>query len=121
LVQPASGGSFAVSGNGARHTDDVYWRRLEFNQFSFATLSSVAFDDVNPVGRVAHTLSWMEAHFSLFDMAVIVGLLNSLKIGLVELRRLPPARRCRRPKRATAIAKSRRIQQNSVSPLRLAS
>lgn len=80
LVDALSPGAFTLTGDSAAELGDVHLRRFEFNLLSFATLTGVSYDNLVPVGRVARTLNWMEGTFTLFYMAVVVGLLVGLRM-----------------------------------------
>lgn len=59
-------------------------RRFLFNYFSFITLTTVGYGDIRPVSPAACTLSWFEAMFGQFYMAVIVGQLVGLRLAAVK-------------------------------------
>ncbi len=60
------------------HQDDA--RRFLFNYFSFSTLTTVGYGDVTPLAPAACSLSWLEAMFGQFYMAVFIGQLIGLKL-----------------------------------------
>lgn len=60
---------------------DIHLRRFEFNHLSFATLTGLDYTDIHPVGRFARTLTWLEAIFAEFYMAVVIGMLVGLKMA----------------------------------------
>ncbi|MBY0360098.1 MAG: hypothetical protein K2W82_19000 [Candidatus Obscuribacterales bacterium] len=52
-----------------------------FVYYSFATLSTVGYGDVTPVGRVARTFSWLEAIIGQLYLTVMVARLVGLHIA----------------------------------------
>jgi len=46
-------------------------RRALFNYLSFATLTSLGYAEITPVGPAATTLTWMEVMVAQFYMAVV--------------------------------------------------
>lgn len=81
LIYALTPDAFTASDRVAVYMQNVHARRFEFNHLSFAILTGLGFGDVTPVGRVASTLAWMEAAFALFYMAIIIGLLVSLRMA----------------------------------------
>jgi hypothetical protein len=55
-------------------------RRFLFNYFSFMTLTTLGYGDVTPVTPSACNLTWLEAMFGQFYVAVSIGQLMSLKM-----------------------------------------
>lgn len=56
-------------------------RRFLFNYYSFITLTTVGYGDITPVLPAACSLSWLEAAFGQFYVAVFVGQLVGLKLA----------------------------------------
>jgi hypothetical protein len=81
LVDLMSPQSFAIAPGATARMENVHERRFEFNHLSFVTLTGIGLGDVTPVGRIATTLTWIEAAFSQFYMAVVIGLLVGLKMA----------------------------------------
>ena len=81
VVDLLSPGSFSMTATTARDLADVHMRRFEFNHLSFVTLTGLGYGDIIPVGHFACTLTWLEATFSQFYMAVVIGLLVGLKMA----------------------------------------
>jgi voltage-gated potassium channel len=74
-------GSFRLSREVAWQLADEHTRRFLFNYFSFATLTTLGYADVTPVGPPASTLTWLEAVFGQFYLAVVVAQLVGLKLA----------------------------------------
>jgi hypothetical protein len=74
-------GSFRVNREIAWQLADEHTRRFLFNYFSFATLTTLGYADVTPVGPPASTLTWLEAVFGQFYVAVVVAQLVGLKLA----------------------------------------
>ena len=78
LIEEFRPGSFAISpklvtgGEVARPLPSV------LTYFSFVTLTTVGYGDINPVSPAARTLAWMEALTGQFYLAVIVAGLVSV-------------------------------------------
>jgi len=67
---------------------DISWRlgewhrrRALFDYLSFTTMLTLGYGDVTPVGPPAYTLTWLEAMFGQFYMAVVVAQLVGLKLA----------------------------------------
>jgi len=52
-----------------------------FVYFSFCTLTTTGYGDIFPIGRLARSLSWLEAVFGQFYMAILVARLIGLHIA----------------------------------------
>ncbi|MGH7478685.1 MAG: ion channel, partial [Candidatus Methylomirabilales bacterium] len=63
-------GSFAVQPEIAWQLQERHLRHALFNFFSFATLTSLGYNDITPVTPFANTLTWLEVIFGQFYMAV---------------------------------------------------
>ena len=58
---------------------DPHSVRFVFNYFSFVTLTTVGYGDIVPIGSIASTVSWLEACFGQFYVAILVAQLIGLK------------------------------------------
>ena len=56
-------------------------RHALFNFFSFATLTSLGYNDITPVTPLANTLTWLEVIFGQFYMAVVVAQLVGMRLA----------------------------------------
>ena len=74
-------GSFRVADAIAGKLADWNWQRSLFNYFSVMTLTTLGYDDVTPVGPLALSLSWLEAVFGQFYIAVVVAQLVGLRLA----------------------------------------
>lgn len=79
--------AFQLSPTRIAQAVDQHSVRFIFNYFSFITLTTVGYGDIVPVGRVASTLTWLEACFGQFYVAILVAQL----IGLKQLNSVAPA------------------------------
>jgi hypothetical protein len=78
LIQP---GSFNINTAIASQLDDWHARRFLFSYFSLVTLTSMGYGDITPVAAPAATLTWMEAIFGQFYIAVVVAQLVGMRIA----------------------------------------
>jgi voltage-gated potassium channel len=78
LIQP---GSFSINSAIAAQLDNWHARRFLFGYFSLITLTSVGFGDITPIAPAAASLTWMEAVFGQFYLAVVVAQLVGIRIG----------------------------------------
>ena len=76
-------GSFSVKPEIAGQLADAHSRSFLFNYFSFCTLTGAAYGDVTPIGPAVATLTWLEAMFGQFYIAVVVAQLVGLKLAQV--------------------------------------
>jgi hypothetical protein len=74
-------GSFGVAPQIAWQIQDWGDRSALFNYLSFATLTSLGYNDVTPVSPLADTLTWLEVMFGQFYMAVVVAQLVGMKMA----------------------------------------
>jgi hypothetical protein len=74
-------GSFAVDTQIAWQLQEWGARSALFNYLSFATLTSLGYNDVTSVSPLADTLSWLEVMFGQFYMAVVVAQLVGMKLA----------------------------------------
>lgn len=61
---------------------DRHVRQGVFNYFSFVTLTTLGYGDVTPVSHLARTLSWLQATFGQFYIAVVVAQIVSLRMAM---------------------------------------
>ena len=78
LLQP---GSFSISTGIAAQLDNWHARRFLFGYFSLVTLTSMGYGDITPVAPAAASLTWIEAVFGQFYLAVVVAQLVGIRIG----------------------------------------
>jgi len=76
LVAP---GSFRIRPEIAAELQHEETRRFLFNYLSFMTLTAGGFEDLVPVATTARNLTWLEAMFGQFYVAVYIGQLMALK------------------------------------------
>ena len=74
-------GSFAVQPEIAWQVQERHLRHALFNFFSFATLTSLGYNDITPVTPFANTLTWLEVMFGQFYMAVVVAQLVGMRLA----------------------------------------
>jgi hypothetical protein len=74
-------GSFAVQPEIAWQLQEWSLRRALFNYFSFATLTSLGYNDITSTAPLADTLTWLEVIFGQFYMAVVVAQLVGMKLA----------------------------------------
>jgi hypothetical protein len=77
-------GSFKVNQEIAWQLADEYSRRTLFNFFSFATLATLGYGDITPVASVTCMLTWVEAMFGQFYIAVVVAQMVGLRLAQRE-------------------------------------
>jgi len=78
LLAPSS---FAVQPEIAWQLQEQHLRHVLFNFFSFATLTSLGYNDITPVTPFANTLTWLEVIFGQFYMAVVVAQLVGMRLA----------------------------------------
>jgi voltage-gated potassium channel len=74
-------GSFSINTGIAAQLDNWHARRFLFGYFSLVTLTSMGYGDVTPVAPAAASLTWIEAVFGQFYLAVVVAQLVGARIG----------------------------------------
>jgi voltage-gated potassium channel len=79
LVDVLSPGAFRVQSDVAWELNNA--RRQLFDNFSFVTLTCVGDTKVVPVAQTASSLTWLEAVFGQFYMAIVVAQLVGLKLS----------------------------------------
>ncbi len=78
LLQP---GSFSINSGMLVELDNWHSRRFLFGYFSLVTLTTMGYGDITPISPGAASLSWLEAVFGQFYMAVVVAQLVGIRIG----------------------------------------
>jgi hypothetical protein len=81
LVELLLPGSFSVKPEIAWQLADEHRRRFLFNYYSFMTLATLGYGDITPIGPAVTSLTWIEALFGQFYVAVIVAQLVGLKLA----------------------------------------
>ena len=61
--------------------DNEHFRSAYFNYFSLCTLTNAGFGDISPTASFATTLTWLEAAFGQFYIAVVVAQLVGLRLA----------------------------------------
>jgi voltage-gated potassium channel len=79
LTEVLSPGSFRVQSDVAWEMNNA--RRQLFDNFSFTTLTCIGDPKVVPVAPTASSLTWLEAVFGQFYMALVVAQLVGLKLS----------------------------------------
>jgi len=74
-------GSFAVQPEIAWQLQERHLLHALFNFFSFATLTSLGYNDITPVTPFANTLTWLEVMFGQFYLAVVVAQLVGMRLA----------------------------------------
>jgi len=74
-------GSFSVAPEIAWQLREWTLRRALFNYFSFATLTSLGYNDITSVAPMTDTLTWLEVIFGQFYMAVVVAQLVGMRLA----------------------------------------
>jgi hypothetical protein len=80
LIEVATPGAFTIDPGLTAQLHHEQSRRFIFNYFSFMTLTTLGYGDITPVDSSACNLTWLEAMFGQFYVAVYIGQLMSLKI-----------------------------------------
>src|SRR5262249_12419033 len=81
LTETLLPGSFNVSPAVAWQLTEEHTRRFLFNYYSFVTLTTLGYGDITPVSPAACSLTWIEAVFGQFYVAVVVAQLVGLKLA----------------------------------------
>lgn len=79
-------GSFQIAAEIVARLGDAHTRGMYFNYFSLSTLTSAGFGDITPLGPYATTLTWLEAAFGQFYIAVVVAQLVGLRLAQAVMR-----------------------------------
>jgi voltage-gated potassium channel len=81
-------GAFSMKPEIVLQINDDHTRSFLFNYFSLSTLTGTGFGDITPIWPGVASLTWMEAMFGNFYIAVVVAQLIGLK--LVRTAQTPP-------------------------------
>ncbi len=81
LVELLVPGSFSVHQSIAGQLGGWYSRQSLFDYYSLMTLTTMGYGDITPIRPPATSLTWMEAMFGQFYIAVIVAQLVGLKLA----------------------------------------
>jgi len=81
VLQLLAPSSFAVQPEIAWQLQERHLLHAMFNFFSFATLTSLGYNDITPVTPFANTLTWLEVMFGQFYMAVVVAQLVGMRLA----------------------------------------
>jgi Ion channel len=73
-------GAFDVSPRIAGELASWHSRRFFFNYFSFVTLTSMGYGDITAIHPMAASITWMEAVFGQFYVAVVVAQMVGLRL-----------------------------------------
>jgi len=74
-------GAFSVKQELAWQLAHPHTRRFLFNYFSYCTLTTVGYGDITPVNPACLALTWLEAVFGQFYVAVVVAQLVGLRLA----------------------------------------
>ena len=81
LVELLVPGSFSVQQAIAGQLGGWYARQAVFDYYSLMTLTTLGYGDITPIRPPATSLTWMEAMFGQFYIAVIVAQLVGLRLA----------------------------------------
>jgi len=81
VLQLLAPSSFAVQPEIAWQLQERHLLHALFNFFSFATLTSLGYNDITPVTPFANTLTWLEVMFGQFYLAVVVAQLVGMRLA----------------------------------------
>jgi hypothetical protein len=81
LVYQLLPGSFRIDDVIAAQLNNWNLQRFHFGYLSVATLTTLGYGDIQPIGTLALSLSWLEAVFGQFYIAVVVAQLVGLKLA----------------------------------------
>jgi voltage-gated potassium channel len=81
LVELVFPGSFSVRQDIAEQLASRHARQSLFADYSFVTLTSLGSSDITPTSSPATSLTWLEAMFGQFYIAVIVAQLVGLRLA----------------------------------------
>jgi voltage-gated potassium channel len=73
--------SFRIAPEILAKISDEHYRSVYFNYFSLCTLTNAGFGDISPTAPFATTLTWLEAAFGQFYIAVVVAQLVGLRLA----------------------------------------
>lgn len=81
LCEQLSPHSFDVNPNIVWRLDDAHSRAFLFNYFSLCTLTGAGYGDITPIRPGVTSLTWLEAMFGQFYLAIVVAQLVGLKLA----------------------------------------
>jgi len=81
LVDYLAPASFTLNESVGAQLDGWHTRHAVFDYFSLVTLSTMGYGDVTPIRAPALTLSWMEAVFGQFYIAIVVAQLVAARLA----------------------------------------
>ena len=81
LVELLVPGSFSVQQAIAGQLGGWYARQAVFDYYSLMTLTTIGYGDITPIRPPATSLTWIEAMFGQFYIAVIVAQLVGLRLA----------------------------------------
>jgi hypothetical protein len=81
IVHLLAPGSFSVNPEIRWQLDDWHLRRALFNYVSFATMTSLGYNDVTAAAPIANTLTWFEVMTAQFYLAVVIAQIVGLKLA----------------------------------------
>jgi Ion channel len=90
VVELLHPGSFNFNSPIVQELHNWHSRRFLFGYFSLVTITSMGYGDVTPVSPAAASLTWMEAVFGQFYLAVVVAQLVGMRIILESSGKPPP-------------------------------
>ena len=79
-------GAFRVAPQIADQLHQDHLHLFYFNYFSLCAITGAGFGDITPVNPVVATLSWLEAGFGQFYIAVVVAQLVGMAYGRAAAR-----------------------------------
>jgi voltage-gated potassium channel len=91
LVAAVHSGAFDVSARIAGELASWHSRRFFFSYFSFVTLTSMGYGDITATHPMSASLTWMEAIFGQFYVAVVVAQMVGMRLTSATLREKVPA------------------------------
>lgn len=81
LVEVLVPGSFSIDPQIAWQLQEWHTRRALFDYFSFATISSVGYNDITTIAPTSNTLKWLEVMSGQFYLAVVVATIVGMKLA----------------------------------------
>lgn len=81
LVEVLVPGSFSIDPQIAWQLKEWHTRRALFDYFSFATISSVGYNDITTIAPTSNTLKWLEVMTGQFYLAIVVATIVGLKVA----------------------------------------
>lgn len=81
LCEQVLPGSFRVDPKIVGRLDEEHSRRFIFNYFSLCTITGASYGDITPIRPAVASLTWLEAMFGQFYIAVVVAQLVGLRLA----------------------------------------